>query len=112
MYFPTFVQNLIQELRNWQRRRDAIRQLTHFDDHLLRDIGIEHQDIRQYVNGMLPPRCPGRDVMQNRSVPEPENPVLVKEYQKHVADCDPIRQIALGPAVMYAAATGRNHDCA
>ncbi len=49
--------------------------------------------------------------MQNRSNRGSGKPVWVKAHQARVGDWDPIRRIALGPAVTCAALTGRRHDC-
>ena len=48
--------------------------------------------------------------MQNRSNRGLGKPVWVKAHQAREFDWDPIRRIALGPAVMCAASTGRRHD--
>ncbi len=51
------------------------------------------------------------EVMQNRSNRGSGKPVWVKAHQARAFDWDPIRRIALGPAVMSTASTGRTHDC-
>ncbi len=51
------------------------------------------------------------DVMQNRSNRGSGKPVWVKAHQARAFDWDPTRRIALGPAVMETASTGRTHDC-
>jgi hypothetical protein len=48
--------------------------------------------------------------MQNRSNRGSGKPVWVKAHQARAFDWDPIRRIALGPAAMCAASTGRTHD--
>jgi uncharacterized protein YjiS (DUF1127 family) len=40
MYLPV-IMNLYKSVRQWQRRRAAVRHLRSLDDRLLRDIGIE-----------------------------------------------------------------------
>ena len=52
-----------------------------------------------------------REVMQNRSNRGSGKPVWVRAHQAREFDWDPIRRIALGPAVMETASTGRTHDC-
>ena len=52
-----------------------------------------------------------REVMQNRSNRGSGKPVWVRAHQAREFDWDPIRRIALGPAVMKTASTGRTHDC-
>ena len=49
--------------------------------------------------------------MQNRSNRGSGKPVWVRAHQAREFDWDPIRRIALGPAVMETASTGRTHDC-
>lgn len=49
MYLP-FIMELYRKLRQWHRRREAVRHLRQFDDHLLRDIGIERADIERVVD--------------------------------------------------------------
>ncbi len=49
--------------------------------------------------------------MQNRSNRGSGKPVWVKAHQARAFDWDPIPRIALGPAVMSTASTGRTHDC-
>jgi hypothetical protein len=49
--------------------------------------------------------------MQNRSNRGSGKPVWVKAHQARAIDWDPIPRIALGPAVMSTASTGRTHDC-
>jgi uncharacterized protein YjiS (DUF1127 family) len=46
-----FIMNLFKNLRQWHRRRIAVRHLSELDDHLLRDIGMERADIQNHVNG-------------------------------------------------------------
>jgi hypothetical protein len=48
---------------------------------------------------------------QNRSNRGSGKPVWVTAHQARAYDWDPIRRIALGPAAMRAASTGRTHDC-
>jgi len=48
--------------------------------------------------------------MQNRSNRGLGKPVWVKAHKARAFDWDPIRRIALGPAAMCAASTGRTHD--
>ena len=52
-----------------------------------------------------------REVMQHRSNRGSGKPVWVTAHQARACDWDPIQRIALGPAAMYAASTGRTHDC-
>ena len=50
--------------------------------------------------------------MQNRSnTGDRENPFGSRRFQARAFDWDPNRRIALGPAAMCAASTGRTHDC-
>ncbi len=49
--------------------------------------------------------------MQNRSNRGSGKPVWVRAHQARANDWDPIQRIALGPAVMETASTGRTHDC-
>ena len=51
------VENAIDAVRTWRRRRAAIAELSRLDDRLLYDIGIDRNEIRAVVNGMLS-RCP------------------------------------------------------
>ena len=52
-----------------------------------------------------------REVMQNRSNRGSGKPVWVRAHQARACVWDPIQRIALGPAVMKTASTGRTHDC-
>jgi len=56
MHILTFIRHQIRKLRDWQAERDAIRQLRDMDDHFLRDIGIERQDIETVVHGLTDQR--------------------------------------------------------
>ncbi len=49
--------------------------------------------------------------MQNRSNRGSGKPVRVRAHQARAYDWDPAQRIALGPAVMDTASTGRTHDC-
>ena len=49
--------------------------------------------------------------MQNRSNRGSGKPVWVRAHQARACVWDPIQRIALGPAVMKTASTGRTHDC-
>jgi hypothetical protein len=50
------------------------------------------------------------DVIQDRSNRGSGKPVRVRAHQARESDWDPTRRIALGPAAMCAASTGRTHD--
>lgn len=47
------VANTVDAVRRWRRRRAAIAELSRLDDRLLNDIGIDRNEIRAVVNGML-----------------------------------------------------------
>ena len=47
------VENAIDAVRTWRRRRAAIAELSRLDDRLLNDVGIDRNEIRAAVDGML-----------------------------------------------------------
>ncbi len=47
------VENTVDAVRAWRQRRAAIAELSRLNDHLLKDIGIDRNEIRAVVNGML-----------------------------------------------------------
>ncbi len=47
------VENTVDAVRAWRQRRAAIAELSGLDDRLLNDIGIDRNEIRAVVNGML-----------------------------------------------------------
>ncbi len=47
------VGSVTDALRAWRQRRAAIAELSRLDDRLLNDIGIDRNEIRTVVNGML-----------------------------------------------------------
>ncbi len=50
MYLP-LIMNVYRHLRQWHKRRKAIRELAALDDRLLNDIGIERSEIERLVDG-------------------------------------------------------------
>jgi|GEM_PF-2947996 len=56
MQLPIFIRHQIRKLRDWQVERDAVRHLREMNDHILRDIGIERQDIETVVHGLMTER--------------------------------------------------------
>jgi len=49
MYLP-LIMNVYRHLRQWHKRRKAIRELAALDDRLLNDIGIERSEIERLVD--------------------------------------------------------------
>ncbi len=47
------VKNTVYAIRAWRQRSAAIAELSRLDDRLLNDIGIDRNEIRAVVNGML-----------------------------------------------------------
>ncbi len=47
------VKNTVDAVRAWRQRRAAIAELSRLNDRLLNDIGIDRNEIRAVVNGML-----------------------------------------------------------
>ena len=47
------VEITIDAVRTWRQRRAAIAELSRLNDRLLNDIGIDRNEIRAVVNGML-----------------------------------------------------------
>lgn len=48
-----FVLGLVQAFEDRQRRHAAIRELRRFDDHILRDLGIERGQITEVADGQV-----------------------------------------------------------
>ena len=48
-----FVLKLVQTYEDRQRRRSAIRELRRFDDHILRDLGIERSQIPEVADAQV-----------------------------------------------------------
>ncbi len=48
-----WVANTVGAVRAWRTRHAAIAELSQLDDRLLNDIGIDRNEIRAVVNGML-----------------------------------------------------------
>lgn len=44
---------LVREIRRWQRKRAAIRELESLSDHILKDIGVVRGQIRTLVDAQL-----------------------------------------------------------
>ncbi len=72
------VENTIDAVRMWRQRRAAIAELSRLNDHLLKDIGIDRNEIRAVVNGMLSrPSAPTHHpapVLHVVSAPDPARP--------------------------------------
>ncbi len=47
------VKNTVDAVRIWRQRRAAIAELSRLNDRLLKDIGIDRNEIRAVVNGMV-----------------------------------------------------------
>lgn len=48
-----FMLKLMQTYENRQRRNAAVRELRRFDDHILRDLGIERGQISEVADGQV-----------------------------------------------------------
>ena len=48
-----FVLRLVHIYEDRQKRRSAIRELRRFDDHILRDLGIERSQISEVADGQV-----------------------------------------------------------
>ncbi len=72
------VKNTVDAVRTWRQRRAAIAELSRLNDHLLKDIGIDRNEIRAVVNGMLSrPSAPTHrpaPVLHVVSAPDPARP--------------------------------------
>ncbi len=44
---------IIHRVRRWKKFDDDVLKLRGLDDHLLADIGVEREDIRDFVRGKL-----------------------------------------------------------
>ncbi len=47
------VKNTVDAVRTWRQRRAAIAELSRLNDRLLKDVGIDRNEIRAAVDGML-----------------------------------------------------------
>jgi len=81
MYLP-IIMNLYRDLRQWHRRRAAIRHLRQLDDHLLRDIGIERSGIESAVD-QRPARRHGPARNDNRYAPATPHALLMSAVGLH-----------------------------
>jgi len=64
MQLLIFIRHQIEKLRDWQAERESVRHLKQLDDHFLRDIGIERQDIEKVVHGLMTTRDAEKTLQQ------------------------------------------------
>ena len=56
------VERLVDTLRGWPERRVAVRRLMALDNHMLKDIGLQHGDVLAMAGG----HATLEDILQNR----------------------------------------------